>query len=69
VAGRDGGGGEDAGAQQALRAVARVITAEAPDELRAALRAMSAQGAEPRRGLVHYARRRLAWLEHRRRPT
>jgi hypothetical protein len=64
---RDDGG--DAGAQHALRAGARVVTAEAPDELRAALRALSAQGAEPQRGLVHYARHRLTWLEQRRRPT
>jgi hypothetical protein len=70
VAARDdggGGGGADGGARGALRAVARVVTAATPDELRAALRAMSAQGAEPQRGLVHYARRRLAWLEQRRR--
>ena len=65
--------GEETRARWALRAAARVITAEAPDEIRAALRALSVQGVAPPRGLVRYARRRLDWLEHQRahqrRPT
>ena len=65
MAERDDGGDAAAETQTPLCAMARVVMAEAPDELRAALRAMSGQGAEPQRGLVRYARRRLAWLERR----